>query len=132
MDRDLALNTLREYLVIAHNQMKKQVDSQRQELIFKVGDEVFLKLRPYRQHSLARKKYKKLAPKFYEPYMVIERIREVAYKLALPLEASIHNVFHISQLKKLVGQKNRIQDHPPALTEKFELQVIPEDILGVC
>lgn len=105
MDRDLALNTLREYLVIAHNRMKKQADSQRQELTFKVGDEVFLKLRPYRQRSLARKKYKKLAPKFYGPYMVIERIGEVAYKLALPLEASIHNVFHISQLKKLVGQR---------------------------
>ena len=47
-------------------------ENQVQELKFKVGDEVYLKLRPYRQRSLARKRCEKLAPKFYGPYTIIE------------------------------------------------------------
>ena len=75
----------------------------RRQLKFKVGDEVYLKLRPYRQHSLARNKCEKLAPKFYGPYKIIEKIGEVVYRLMLPPEAVIHNVFHISQLKLKLG-----------------------------
>ena len=67
-ERDLALNMLKENLNVAHNRMKKMADTKRRELKFKVGDEVYLKLRPYRQRSLARKRCEKLAPKFYGPY----------------------------------------------------------------
>ena len=71
-------------------------DRKRKELKFKVGDEVYLKLRPYRQCSLARKKWEKLAPKYYGPYKIIEEIGEVVYRLMLPSEAIIHSVFYIS------------------------------------
>lgn len=130
MARDLALNALKEHLVMAQNKMKKQADLHKLELQFNVGDEVFFKLRSYRQRSLARKRCEKLAPKFYGSYKVLERIREVAYRLSLPPEVEIHNVFHISQLKKLAGQRVQVQDHHPALTEEFELQVVPETIMG--
>lgn len=56
---------------------------------------------------------------------------EVAYRLDLPPEALIHKVFHVSQLKKKLGQKLQVQHCPQALTEEFELQLRPETVLGV-
>ena len=130
-ERDLVISALKENLLTAQNRMKKQADLRRRELKFKVGDEVYLKLRPYRQRSLAKKRCEKLAPKLYGPYRIMEEIGEVAYRLDLPPEAMIHNVFHISQLKLKLGKIQHIQHLPPALTEDFELQVEPEAVLGV-
>ena len=45
----------------------------------------------------------KLNPHFVGPFEILERVGEVAYKLALPLSlASVHNVFHVSMLKKYI------------------------------
>ncbi|XP_028099911.1 uncharacterized protein LOC114299387 [Camellia sinensis] len=43
----------------------------------------------------------KLSPRFSGPFDIIEQIREVTYRLALPLRLSkVHNVFHVSMLHK--------------------------------
>ncbi|TYK05580.1 Retrotransposable element Tf2 [Cucumis melo var. makuwa] len=129
-ERDSALNALKENLTLAQNRMKKFADLKRRELKLKVG-EVYLKLKPYRQRSLARKKSEKLAPRYYGPYKIIEEIGAVAYRLDLPPEAAIHNVFHISQLKPKLGAQQVVQHQHPMLTENFELQLWPENVLGI-
>lgn len=101
MERDLIINSLKENLVVAHNRMKKQANLHWRELRFQVGDEVYLKLWLYRQMSRAKKRSEKLSPKLYGPYRVMERIGKVAYRLELPSRTCIHDVFHVSQLKKV-------------------------------
>ncbi|EXC06937.1 hypothetical protein L484_007617 [Morus notabilis] len=62
-----------------------------------------LKLCPYHQVSLARRRNEKLSPRFYGPFAITARVGPVAYHLCLPKEAAIHPVFHISQLRRTVG-----------------------------
>jgi hypothetical protein len=77
-------------------------DKRRKPLRFEFGDHVYLKVSPTK--SVQRFGVKgKLAPRYISPYEIIEACGPVAYKLKLPSKLSaIHNVFHISQLKKCV------------------------------
>ena len=61
---------------------------------------MYLKVSPIR--GLRRFKVKgKLSPRFIGPFKISERVGEVAYRLELPNQLSdVHDVFHISQLKK--------------------------------
>lgn len=67
---------------------------------------------------LLESEVEKLSSKLYGSYWVKEEIGEVAYGLELPIEAIIHNVFHISQLKLKLSQAQRVQHFPLTLTEE--------------
>jgi len=103
-------------------------DKSHVERIFSEGEWVYLRLQGYRQQSVHKRSNKKLSPKFYGPYRVVKRIGQVAYQLALPPQAKIHDVFHVSVLKKWVGDGVPIQDHLPTLHE--DSQPLPQAIIG--
>jgi hypothetical protein len=43
----------------------------------------------------------KLSPRYIGPFPILEKCETVAYKMKLPLSlAGVHNIFHVSQLKK--------------------------------
>ena len=88
---------------MAQNRMKQQADQHRTKREFELADWVFVRLQLYKQLSLKQQGKNKLAPKFYGPYQIIRKISNVAYELKLPETSRIHNVFHVSNLKKLLG-----------------------------
>lgn len=83
--REEVINMLKFHLLIAQNRMKQYADAHRSQREFKIGDFVYLKLQPYRQHTLRKRKMPhKLSPRFYCPFRVVDCIGKVAYKLSLP------------------------------------------------
>ena len=97
--RQELLPLLKQNLTSAQARMKLLADQHRSNKSFSVGDWVYIKLQPYRQSSLRVKGYTKFSPKFYGPFQIVQRIGEVAYKVALPEGYPIHPVFHISCLR---------------------------------
>jgi HPt (histidine-containing phosphotransfer) domain-containing protein len=105
-ERDDLLAKLKANLLRAQQVMKNQADKKRLDVAFQVGDDVLVKLQPYRQHSAALRKNQKLSMKYFGPFKILAKIGTVAYKLELPMTAKIHPVFHISQLKLFKGEIN--------------------------
>jgi hypothetical protein len=104
------LQILKDNLTMAQNRMEKKEDQHRSEIIFEVGDWVFSRLQPYKQMSLKQaKKDNKLSPKYYGPYKVLQKIGTMAYKLDLPTSSRVHPVFHVSWLKKIIGDNIPVQ-----------------------
>lgn len=99
-ERQLMEQLLQHNLNHAQQQMKLQADKKRTERTFTVGDQVFVKLQPYVQSSVARRANHKLAFRYFGPYKVSRSINLVAYEVALPSTSRIDPIFHVSQLRK--------------------------------
>jgi hypothetical protein len=88
-------------LKTAQDRQKIYGDKNRIHREFKVGDHVFLKVKSNRS-SLKLGSYAKLAAIFCGPFEILERIGPVAYMIALLASMFIHNVFHVSLIKKYI------------------------------
>ena len=79
-------------------------------MAFEVGDHVFLKISP-RRGLMRFGKSGKLSPRFIGPFEILERIGEVAFRLALPPQLSgVHDVFHMSMLRKYESNLSHVLD----------------------
>jgi hypothetical protein len=94
------VHIIRENLQLAQSRQKRYADHRRRKLSFRVGDFVYLKVSPMRglRHFKIRGK---LAPRYIGPFKILEPRGEVAYQLKLPPQLTdVHDVFHVSQLRK--------------------------------
>jgi hypothetical protein len=94
----------------AQARQKSYEDKRRQPLYFQVEDYVYLKVSPMK--AVTRFGVKgKLAPRYIGLFPILERCGPVAYRLQLPETLSaVHNVFHVSQLKKCLRVLDRTID----------------------
>ena len=73
----------------------------------------------------------KLSPRFIGPFEILERVGQVAYRLALPPDlSSVHPVFHVSMLRKYVHDPSHIiQLQSVQLDENLSYTEQPVDIM---
>ena len=108
--------------MLAENRMKQHAYQHHSEGSFDVADWVFLWLHPYKKMSLKQaKKDNKLSPKYYGHYKVLQKIGTMAYKLELPGASGLHPVFHVSYLKKVIGENIPVQTILPELDEEGKI-----------
>jgi hypothetical protein len=75
-------------------------NKRRRPLEFEDGNHVYLKVSPMKSVKPFGVKGK-LAPRSIGPFPILDKCRTVAYKLDLPPSlARVHDIFHVSQLKK--------------------------------
>jgi co-chaperonin GroES (HSP10) len=87
-------------ILAAQSHQKSYTDKRRRPLEFKVGDHVYLRVSPMK--GVRRFSIKgKLAPRYIGPYPILDKYGPTSYQVELPAKLSgVHNVFHISQLKR--------------------------------
>ncbi|WVZ51506.1 hypothetical protein U9M48_002650, partial [Paspalum notatum var. saurae] len=123
---------IHENLKRAQSRQKINSDKRRRPLVFGEGDHVYLRVSPMKGvHRFGVKG--KLVPRYVGPFKIIERCGSVAYRLKLPPHlAAVHDVFHVSQLKKClrvpeeVVDTSQIQIEPDLTYEKQPIKILDQ------
>lgn len=126
-NRIQAQEQARAALQIAADRMKWYYDKYVQMVPFKEGDQVMLDLKDYQKSG------QKLAPKYYGPFTIAEKLSSVTFRLEWPARLThIHPVFHASKLvpynePQFAGQKYTMPA-PDIIDgeEEFEVEKILE------
>ena len=100
--------------------MAASADRQRRDLILQVGQQVWLSTK----HLPLRVVSRKLSPLWAGPYEVVQQIGSVAYRLRLPSTWGVHDVFHVSQLKPVVGNVYQEEVIDVGESQEYEIDYI--------
>ncbi|XP_052288656.1 uncharacterized protein LOC127899339 [Citrus sinensis] len=124
------IKLIRGRLQTAQSRQKSYADRRRRELEFEKGDFVFLKVSPWKW-VFRFGKTGKLSPRFIGPFEILERIGPVAYRIALPPSLSrLHNVFHVSVLRKYIADPLHVLDYQPIqINEDMSYEEQPIEIV---
>ena len=107
------IKLIKERMKAAQSRQKVYADKRHRSLIFLMRDKVFLKVSPMKGVIRIGNK-NKLDPRYVGPFEILNKIGTVAYRLALPPEMDrIHNVFHVSQLRKYVPDPSNVISYQP-------------------
>ena len=96
-DTEPKVQVIRQRFKAASDRQKSYAYLKRKDIEYEVGDKVFLKVSLWRKVLRFGKKGK-LSPRFIGSYEVLERIGQVAYRLALPLEPKAIMAREVKQL----------------------------------
>ena len=119
-DTSEKVSLIRQSLLTAQSRQKSYADVRRQPLEIEVGDHVFLKVMPKRGVVRFGERGK-LSPRFIEPFEILERIGTIVYWLALqPSMSGVHEVFHVSMLRKYTPDPAHVVDWGQIEVDKDE------------
>ena len=102
----------------------------RRKVEFEVRDMIFLKVAPMKGVMRFQKKGK-LSPRFVGPFKILKHIGKVAYELALlPTIVGVHNVFHVSMLRKYIPDPSHVLNYEPLkIKDNLTYEEVPIQIL---
>jgi hypothetical protein len=91
---------IQDNLKVMRSRQESYANKRHQSLEFEVGDHIYLWVSPMK--SVERFGMKgKLPPRYFGPFPILYKCGPVAYKLELlPSLVGVHDIFHVSQLKK--------------------------------
>jgi hypothetical protein len=112
LEAEEKVRVIKKNLEAAQARQKSYHEKRRKPLQFEVGDHVYLKVSPTK--GVQRFGIKgKLAPRYIGLYEIKANCGPVAYQLRLPLHMSaVHDVFHVSQIRKCVRLPTEILPEP--------------------
>lgn len=130
------LKKLEQEMQVFKNNLKEEHDrkifyADKNKMIkeFQVGEHVCFHIKT-KKSSLRIGSCAKLEPRYYGPFKILERIGPIAYRLAMPLKVKVHDVFHMSLLKKYVKYVDHVIEWCMFQVEpKGELQLNSQCIL---
>lgn len=122
------LKMIQKRLKEAFDHQKSYANLKRTHREFFMGDKVFLQVFPMKSAI----KSTKLDPCFVGLFEIIRKVSPMAYKLALPPNLSkIHEVFHISLLRKYIFYPSHVLDLTQLqMSDPMTIEVLPVRVLG--
>ena len=121
---------VRDNLKTTRDRQRSYADNHHRDLQLKIGDQVFLKISPWKG-VLRFRRQGKLSPRFIGPYEIVCKVGPVAYRLKLPPKLSrIHDTFHVSMLRKYIPDPSHVlREQPMQLLENLTYEETPVQIV---
>ncbi|KAI9112320.1 hypothetical protein K1719_016843 [Acacia pycnantha] len=122
---------IKKRLLATQRKQNSYANKRRRPLKFYVGDHVFLKLSPVTGVGRTLKR-KKLSPRYVGLFEILAERGPVAYQIALPPNlCNLHDVFHVSQLKKYQPDRDHVIKYEDVEVRHDNTFVVePEQIIG--
>ena len=110
IEAEKQVKEIRDRLQLAKSRQKSYYATKHHKISFEPGEHMYLRVTPMKGVKRFQTRGK-LAPRYIGPFPVLARVGTVAYQLELPPKLSeVHNVFHISQLRRCISPSEKRTD----------------------